>query len=409
MSAVTPRSFGRDVLGPLVAEYCLRLWAATDHLAEPDRARLLFCARGGLRLMEAQARFGAATGLVAPVPARPLMVSRLVAARAALFATIESGADTLAPSVVAVLGHEFPRSTLGEVAGWLSGQESTPGRWDVPCTPDGLVKLLRDPDAAPAAKAVAAQAQLFRRHVAELMEGRDRMVLVDTGLFGTTGDLMTDAFPHLEVTSLLIARTFRAMPPGRSERALGLSVEARQYDPTRPRTALLRHWHWVEEVFEPALPSARDFIERDGQVVSDVQVDDWEGRIRPHPDSAFAGVLEHLDSLTPGSGLVMQADARRAWRALRRAVVRPTPAEGYALRVSSRTHDFGRSDSWTETDRRPLAALRGSATWREGEIARSGSRWRLPLQFAVEAAYGGRALYRRARTAISRPSSGGHA
>ena len=47
---VTSESFGRAVLGPIFAEFCLRLWSIGALLTEPGRAALLFCARGGLRM-----------------------------------------------------------------------------------------------------------------------------------------------------------------------------------------------------------------------------------------------------------------------------------------------------------------------------------------------------------------------
>ena len=44
-----PVSFGQRTLGPVIAEFCLRLWAFEQFLPR-DEAVLLFCARGGLRL-----------------------------------------------------------------------------------------------------------------------------------------------------------------------------------------------------------------------------------------------------------------------------------------------------------------------------------------------------------------------
>jgi hypothetical protein len=147
----------------------------------------------------------------------------------------------------------------------------------------------------------------------------------------------------------------------------------------------------VESLFEPDLESVRTFTEAHGEPRSNLEVADWPNRVRPEPESAYAGLLEYLDRLRPGPAEQIQRDADRAWDRYRRAVVWPDASHGHALTAGRRSWDFG-SDV-TFTDRPPggvLAALRGSSMWREGEIARSGSRLRLPLLAVIETAYSAR-------------------
>ena len=398
---VTPASIGRDVWGPIVAEFCLRLWTLESSFVAPDDVALLFCARGGLRMQLAYERFLASSGLTSPTRLAPLMVSRVVAIRPALVRGMQDGAMGLLPAAAATLSYEFPQSTIAQVAFAIAGvSPATAGDADVPFTPAGFDALLRHPDGQPVVTALRDQAALFNRHLRQAMGSRPRAVLVDTGLYGTTRQLLAEGVPDLDFSSALVARSFRGAP-AQQAKTFGLSVEAAGYSPLRRRTALLRHWHFVEWMFEPPLQSVRSFTADHGVVRSNLEVAGWQDRVGPEPGSAFAGVLEYLDGLghRPGTRIVQEAD--RAWRALRRAVVWPDSDSGHALSVGLRSHDFGTEGTWTARPwAGPFAALRGSTMWREGEIARSGTVLRLPLLAVIEAGYSTRLALRRARSVL---------
>lgn len=391
---VTAESVGREVIGPIIAEFCLRLWSLGALWERPDDAAMLFCARGGLRMQLAYERFLAATGLQRPVAVAPLMVSRLAAARPAIARGMaECGA--LGPATAATLSYEFRRSSLGEVA--LAITDATPAsaaaRWDAPFSPEGFVELLRHADGEPVTAALREQADLFTRHLRDAAGGRGDVILVDTGLYGTTRALVAEGLPDLEVSSALIARSYRPGP--RFERTFGLSVQADGYSPLRRRTSLLRYWHFTEWLFEPDLPSVRTFREVGGRVVSNLEVEGWRDRLDPDPDSAFAGVLTYLDGLEKSAVPGVVREAELAWRAFHRAVVWPSRDLGYALQVGRRSSDFGLEATWTARPwRGPVAALRGTSMWREGEIARSGTPLRAPLLAMIESVYSARRLKR---------------
>ena len=82
--------FGETVLGPILAEFAFRLWLFAE--SQPSEARLLFCARGGLRMRLLYETFLNSIGRSSPLPVDDLMVSRLVAARPALLARAPAGA-----------------------------------------------------------------------------------------------------------------------------------------------------------------------------------------------------------------------------------------------------------------------------------------------------------------------------
>ncbi|PWJ55121.1 hypothetical protein SAMN06264364_10442 [Quadrisphaera granulorum] len=401
---VTPESFGRDVLGPVVAEFCLRLWTLGTQLERPEDTAMLFCARGGLRMQLAHERFLASSGLPTAVSLRPLMVSRLAAVRPVLVRTPREGLDHLLPSAAAALAKEFAVLDLGAAVKALSGvgPEQLPAGAAAPLsqpfTPDGLAALLRSPDGALVTEALEEQADLFVEHLRQQLDGRQHALLVDTGLYGTTRDLLAEAGLREQTSCALIARSFR---PGTAadHRTYGLSVTAHDYSLLQRRSVLLRYWHFVEWLFEPPLRSTSRFERRaDGRVVADTEVDGWEDLVVPAPGTPFAGVLAYLDALPPAPAEKVVLDADRAWGQLHRAVVLPTPDHGWAMSVEARSHGFGREETWTQPEQRGLLeVLRSDGMWREGEVARSATPLRLPVLLAVEALYGLRNGYRAVR------------
>lgn len=391
---VTAQSFGRDVLGPIVGEFCLRLWSLGSLMERTDNVAMLFCARGGLRMQLAYERFLAASGLPSPVHVAPLMVSRVVAIRPALLHGIEEGLDELVPAAAATLSFEFRHSSLAEVAIAVSGSApSTRAEWEAPLTPAGFAALLRHPDGEPVVESLRRQSALFTRHLRDALGPRGHAMIVDTGFYGTTRQLLAEGLPTIDFSSALFARSFRS-GVGRAK-TFGLSVEAAGYSPLDRRTAVLRYWHFVEWLFEPELPSVRTFTDVGGVVRSNLEVAGWRQRVEPTPRSAYAGVLAYLDALPKGPAERILLDADRAWSTFRQAVVRPRPGQVEALGVGTRSYDFGTDATWSVRPwRGPVDALRGSHMWREGQIAGSGTSLRRPLLAAVEMAYGARLVKR---------------
>lgn len=391
MNATPAAQMGELVLGPIVAEFCLRLWELSNQLDAPDRATMLFCARGGLRMQLCYERFLAASGLSSAPPIQSFMVSRAAAIRPSLATSISRGDTVPQPAAAAAIGYEFAHVALADAVKALTGQLVEPESgfdWSAMATPEGLLAALSRPEAAEAREVMLEQAALFTRHFEQLVDGRHFALLVDTGLFGTTGQLMAEGFPEHRLATALLGRSFRPLRGAPDVPAIGLSVSSRAYSAVYPRTTVLRYWHFIEWLFEPELPSVRRFEEIDGVVVSNLEVEGWRDRIQPAPGSALAGVIAYLDALPRPAATRIVADAPAAWRRFHRAVVWPRRSDAEALRMGLRAHDFGRDETFGERSwAGPIAALRGSAPWREGEIARSGTPLRLPLLALIELGY----------------------
>ena len=157
----------------------------------------------------------------------------------------------------------------------------------------------------------------------------------------------------------------------------GLVVEQNFYSPLNACSCVLRYWHLIESLFEPAVPSVHLFAEDGSGQVGANCGDLTFGAIDPSVGNhLLSGALAYIECLPVSGGAVALRDAEIAWRRLTRAISRPTQAELRCLEVGGRSVDFGRSDvrrifasEQNKTFTLKLMSLKAQL-WREGAIVR---------------------------------------
>ncbi len=387
-------AFGARVLGPIFAEFALRLWIFLNSVEDPEEACILFCARGGLRLRVIFERFLKAAGIESPVVTGDLMVSRLIAARAAI---LDHGI-----SVSKEIEHEFHDSSLLAAAQALTQQTEELGEeWQAAFDAHAFDSLLHAnlPESRRLLQSIEEQNALFLSHLQHRSGGRRRIILCDTGLYGSTMRWLEHAVPQMKWSCVLFARSnYKRFPAEHFARTRGLSVEQNNYIPANPRTAVLRYWHLIESILEPELPSVKSFqmISGSKEPRSNLEIERWEERLYPNDGELFAGVLNYIDQIESNALFKIYKDAAWAWRRLRRTIIWPHPSDVSMLEAGDRSRDFGRNDaipSVSDAGTRSLRSILRNSFWREGEIAQSYPAARYLLLPFIEGAYIGRWAY----------------
>ncbi len=398
-SVTSRRDFGRLILGPIFAEFALKMWILLSNLEHPNDTTLLFCARGGLRLRTIYESFLAASGLTSPVAMEALMVSRIVAVRSALLKRV--------PAAFVQIGYEFGGRSLRDVARAIGCIEPDPDDgasdaiWSAPYSRQGLETLLALPAGKPLLAAALDQDSLFREHLEDRSADRPRIILCDTGLFGSTLQLLKAAIPEKRWGCVQFARAnYKRMASPHFGELIGIATQDDRYSPFNSRSSILRYWHLIEGTLEPPLPSVRSFAPVDGKARSNLEIDGWSALIAPEPDDIFAGVLDYISGLRPADATVrVMTDVEPAFRRLHRAIVWPTRHEADWLDFPPRSMDFGKDGHVPVIvrDGGLTRAMRRSE-WREGAIAAMAPPpLRLPLLAAVEAAFAARWLFYRVK------------
>ncbi len=366
----TARAFGEAVLGPIVAQFCVLTWLYATQAAAGQGAALLFCARGGIGIREAFERVLKKLSLQLDMPRENLMVSRLVAARGATLARSVSAAEELES--------EFRDGLLSDVAKALGGGDYALGaEWSQPFSAQKFLDMLFSSSGAPVLADIEAQHALFTRHLHEVTRGASRIVLCDTGLYGSTQRLLTSAFPQTRLETVQFARSnYKGLSEEHFTKVTGLFVQDSFYNPADIHSCVLRYWHLIERLFEPSVQSVRSFCEDASGQVSANCGDIRYGKLDPAAgNDLLSGALQYIESLPERGGAIVFRDAEVAWVRLKRAITNPVEAEIEYLGTGTRSVDFGRPgtvDVMTLAPATTFSKLKmiNHNLWREGAIVR---------------------------------------
>jgi FMN phosphatase YigB (HAD superfamily) len=393
--------FGHKVLGPIIVRYCLRLWIYLSSADEPGgKGMALFCARGGLNLGAIFEAFLQRTQLPLELPRADFMISRLVAVRAALLLN--------SPAAFEEIGREFGRSTMATIGRALAQSNIEFGsEWEIPFEPGAFSRLMNTTKAGEKLKErLTDQNVLFESYLQELTQGKNRLILCDTGLYGSTLRLLKDGFPRRQWESLLLARcNYKGFTSPHFGKTSGLLMERNYYDPLYTASILLRYWQFVENLFEPDVESVRTFARTDaGSIVSNLEAADWRERLTASRSPLLVGALNYIAALPVDSWLErLCLDEPASWLVLKKAILYPTQFDLQILAIGERSHDFGKEgrirtlSSQRASSLKSRLALFRAARWKEGLATQEFPVSRLFIQAALEAVYVTRWILRKAK------------
>jgi FMN phosphatase YigB (HAD superfamily) len=363
-------AFGRDILGPIVTQFCILIWLYVKQAQAHDKTAMLFCARGGIGIQAAFESTVTALGLPPLAMRREnFMISRLVATRAALLARNEAALEEL--------DREFQGNSFADVANALGGRKYLlADEWNEHFAASELYALLFGGSGTDVLADIQQQNALFTRHFMQAKGDADRIILCDTGLYGSTQRLLGGAFPELRIETIQFARAnYKGHGEEHFRRVAGLIVEQDFYSPFNVSSCVLRYWQLIESLFEPAIPSVRIFTEdKAGQVCANCG-DIRFGATDPSAgNNLLRGALRYIELLPKNGGAIALRDSEIAWHRLKRAITRPTNADLRSLDVGERSVDFGRAEvrhAIIARAQRRMSRLRSlkSQLWREGAIA----------------------------------------
>ena len=366
------RRFARDLLGPVFLQFCQRLHLATVAFAERD-AKLLFAARGGLRLRLLYELWCARTGTVPVLPVGDILISRVAAAKGCL----EQDFERVAPMLV----KEFAAGSLGYMLRCLlrgRGIDLPDVLAHCPVKLDSFAAVYHADDALGRAVRAyfAEQADALSAYLDELLDGVKTPVLVDSGWTGGTQALLMRHFPQWDWHGLYFGRWDYGRGPGpHFGHIFGVAVDSLEPYANGPGQALFAYHHLIEDPLEIAAPSVEGYRLEAGRGLPDGGAIDPAVLPPGADDAMFQGIVEHFRSPAgAGDFMAVERRAHAAYRRLRRMILWPRPSELPGMQVRPRSADFGRSLTVPVLLRLPDASLKrrmksvGAALWKPGQM-----------------------------------------
>lgn len=371
--------FGRDYLGPPIAYYLSKLLTYIKHFDQERSAQPLFASRAGIRIYRALEVFAQSAGLSLPDSCKFFWISRLMVAKG-----VWSRNKSLS---IRLLSEEFYYATIRELVAAMYRHESLPSEIDL--TRPELDRPGRDlqnyiAEGSDIAKVLeehfTLQSEYFENYLASVLQGRDRVLLVDTGWQGTAQRLLADSYSKIDWWGAYFGKHGDENTNRKYwSKMMGLVLEQDEFDPAKPETCVILNRHLIESLFEPkgSLSIERLRPRSDGTI----EAPEAETILADNPtkenDPIFAGVLNYLSELPSGcSPMVLAKKSTQAWSDLARIMAIPSKDEVPLLADIQRSADFGRSfqvplvlnpDLGNEEDTPKSRVDR--ALWQTGQIA----------------------------------------
>lgn len=361
---------GRDVLGPIVLKYLGLLSAYTRFRAEESSR--LYVARAGVRIEEMMDRYRSAGGEAAP-DGRVFWGSRLLVAKGVFRQAPNAAGELIAREYAGQDIADVLRGMWRYEPAWAAQVHDGPSLGPAESFAD-WVATSRTRLARSVRDYFAQYESMYQDYVAALVDGRPRVVLIDSGWQGTIHRLMSQAPPPREYQSLLFGRVLRESEPrSHASDVVGLILEEDRYRPDRPETAFILHRHLIESLFEVDVPSAEVLRRSSG---GSVESPSASADIPASESPLVRGVMDHITEHATISPADRFASASTAMRRLAEMIASPTRNDVEALTVPPRSADFGRELAVAVVSE-PAARFEGDtaeqriadALWQQGQVA----------------------------------------
>jgi glycosyltransferase involved in cell wall biosynthesis len=367
---------GFNLLGPVFLKYLLKLHSSICQL-DNDETVFLFCARAGIRINDLYKIFLLRRDDVRSAPKKLFWSSRIGVAKGVYLRQPRQCIDVIAAQYynlpVRNLVEGLFRYNLNRLKGLsLEGEDLKAHGFNFA----GWLTVK-----SPVQKAVGSYltdcSQAFETYLYQLVAGKKRVVLVDSGWGGTMQSLLSSAFLEVQWKGLYFGRTFLPQhDPSISPDAVGLMFESEEYDSNIPESAFVRHRHLIESILESNGPSIEEIPAKPFKRVADALIKrNLDEALLSADDALYASVVRYVEENAGSSLSSIYSRHRVAIRELERIITSPTREEAEALRCRPRSADFGKTDlvdvlikPTPHTDEDIERRIQ-SALWTEGQIA----------------------------------------
>ncbi|NHO40478.1 glycosyltransferase [Acetobacter ghanensis] len=339
--------FGKEVLGPVIAQYLQDLYQSCLYYEREHRAKILFMTRAGLRIHQALGVYLSRIGLSIPEDWEFLWASRMMIAKGIWSRNPRLSCDLFNDAFSYTKLETARQCLLGIFEPTKETHAATFDAADWHWTAERLhlgdMIYNHAPNTKDMTEYLKKQSQLFQEKLEGLLTGRKNAVLVDTGWVGTSQRMLHKAIPEITWWGLYFGLSGsdgddRSHWPW----AKGLVFQADKVDPEKPETSVISHRHLIEDLFETLAPSVESYTRKsDGTISADVEAQNLRALEDDSRSPLYSGVLAYLEA-APANPFAVTMAAKAAWKRLSQFLLMPTRQDAEMLLDQRRSADLGR-------------------------------------------------------------------
>jgi hypothetical protein len=370
--------FGYTFLGPVFADFCIRLHSALSQ--ESGSFAVRFSSRGGIRLMELYKLYCQRHNLICPDDIDVVYLSRISAAKGCLYKDFEY--------VTTRMLVDFEGRPMADFIHALMPDSQT----SVPSLPANLSTFTALYNSETELgielrEEIKNQHELLGLYLKQKGFFEKKIFLVDVGWHGSAQSFIARAFNSTDIFGIYFGKwDWINRRNAEQNKIIGLSIDDEIYASNHPRCSILHYHHIIEGPLEYPIQSTKYYVWDPiiKSVVPDHSFFENVAYINVESEPIYIGIRDHVSNVRNSPGEVLSRIESR-YSAIAKKIYFPTLMDSHILDVGKRSGDMGME--WQslsipefngEITLSNFKAVLRQALWKQGFVARNFGIFRLP-------------------------------
>lgn len=323
---------GEKLLGPIMADFFENMYSFLVQY-DPENTVVFFMARGGLGIRCLFEEYLICTKRDIKLVFKDFYASRIAIAKGCYVKNTESIIEYMVRQFNGVTYQEMIEAICKHISitdEWLEKREIV--------TLEGFKKIINEDNEVGSAlrEYLKQQSEYFESYIEDLSQGKENIILVDTGWLGTSQENLMRAYPNKSWIGCYFGKwDYYNTEPWYFEKVHGVAINKSCYNRKNVRAGILFYHHLIESPLEPIIPSTEEYIYEKAGVRPNVILSKELNQYMKN--DFYRGINYYIQAKKS------DISVEEAYKSLVKMIVFPNKRDVQILKVGRRGADFGRS------------------------------------------------------------------
>lgn len=317
-------SFSKEILGPIVYEFCHLLHQKISNFYNEDNYIILYMGRDGFRLRYLYQLYRELNHLKCDLVEKDFYISRLACAKSCLYTDFDYVFDFIMKTEhLSTFAELFKSITkTQELNQYFEGN----GR-EREVKNEKIKQIYEESDLLK--NYFWQQHQKLQKYLDDLLQGKEKIIIVDSGGRGNTQGMLMRSFSEYQWMGLYFyVKSIQNQPnPAYFKHIVGISSDDRHHKYPNPRSCIFSHSLLIEALLEINFPSTEEYKYNEGVVMPNTGIAS-ESIISPNFNNPyFIGVIDYFKEQSNLNFNEIHEKANDAYKKLFRLIKFPKKSE----------------------------------------------------------------------------------